>query len=70
MSTLGVEGKRRGEKQRTLRDNLLISVWVTAYTGVRIAFRVVNALESLLSSKQEAVADDRDRAREKSVQGE
>ena len=70
MSTLGVEGKRRGEKQRTLRDTLLISVWVTAYAGVRIAFRVANALESLLSSKQEAAADDRGRAREKSVRGE
>ena len=69
MSTLAVEGKRRGE-HRTLRDTLLISVWVTAYAGVRIAFRVVNALESLLSSKQEAAANDRGRAREKSVRGE
>jgi hypothetical protein len=49
---LRVGGKRSGEKQRTLKDTLLISAWLAGYAGVLIAFRVVKAVQSVLSSNQ------------------
>ena len=52
VSRLDVEGKRNGQNQRTVKDTLLISAWVTAYAGVLIIFRVTTAVESLLSSSR------------------
>lgn len=43
------------EKERTLKDTLLISAWVAAYAGVLIVFRIAQGLESLLSSKQKVL---------------
>jgi hypothetical protein len=43
------------EKERTLKDTLLISAWVAAYAGVLLVFRVAQGLEGLLSSKQKAL---------------
>jgi hypothetical protein len=43
------------EKERTLKDTLLISAWVAAYAGVLLVFRVARGLEGLLSSKEKAL---------------
>jgi hypothetical protein len=65
-SRLDVEGKRSGEKQRTLKDTLLISAGVAGYAGILIAFRVAKAVESVLSSKP-AASDGRGTGGEKSA---
>jgi hypothetical protein len=56
-SRLDFEARRGGEKQRTLKDTLLISAWVVAYAGVLIAFRVAQVVESVLSNKRGAPDD-------------
>jgi len=52
VSELRLVGKPGLENQRTVKDTLLISAWVTAYAGVLIVFRVTKAVESLLSGSR------------------
>jgi hypothetical protein len=52
VSELHLVGKPGLENQRTVKDTLLISAWVTAYAGVLIVFRVTKAVESLLSGSR------------------
>jgi cytochrome c biogenesis protein CcdA len=49
VAMLSVEGNRNGEKQRTLKDILLISAWVAGYAGVLMVFRFASAMEILFS---------------------
>ena len=52
VSELRPVGNPGGKNQRTVKDTSLISVWVTAYAGVLIVFRVTKAVESLLSKSR------------------
>ncbi len=54
-------------KQKTLRQKVLISAWVTAYSGLLFAFRVAKSIEKQPSKKREGVERDPDKAVEKNV---
>jgi hypothetical protein len=52
VSELRLVGKPGGASQRTVKDTLVISAWVTAYAGVLIVFRMTRAVESLWSGSR------------------
>jgi hypothetical protein len=49
VAMLNVKDNRNGEKQRTLKDILLLSAWVAGYAGVLMVFRFASAMEILFS---------------------
>lgn len=53
VSSLRDEGKRSGEKHRSVKDTVLLSAWVAGYAGVLVVFRVAGAVERLLSKTPE-----------------
>jgi|HubBroStandDraft_1064217.scaffolds.fasta_scaffold71031_2 hypothetical protein len=59
VSKLEVEGHGSRLKKRTIKDTLLISVWVAAYAGVLTAFRFAKLVESGLSGKKGEIGNGR-----------